>query len=205
MKPCSKTRKEIAFLVMDGRDVLSDPMLLRHLEACAGCRGYLAEMSGVVKNLRALEPNSDNSDIRASNAFHRGTLAALKVSGNRSRGEVLRSQARSVLESLGYLLDWRIAAPTVSIAAVLIASVFIVARHPATVVAPSPLISRAQPARLPSPEIRDNSAPTVGNYEMAANQSLEKLDELITREGRRNPAPAPVYTAAAFARLTAAE
>jgi hypothetical protein len=38
---------------------------------------------------------------------------------------------------------------------------------------------------------------------MAANQSLETLDELLTRQGIRSLPPAPVYTASMFAAANA--
>ncbi|MGH7941084.1 MAG: hypothetical protein ACREFR_08450 [Limisphaerales bacterium] len=38
-------------------------------------------------------------------------------------------------------------------------------------------------------------APTLGNYQMAADQSLKKFDELLNREAKISEAAAPVYTA----------
>jgi hypothetical protein len=38
-------------------------------------------------------------------------------------------------------------------------------------------------------------SPTLSNYQMVANHSLEALDELLTRQGNRNLPPVPVYTA----------
>jgi hypothetical protein len=37
-------------------------------------------------------------------------------------------------------------------------------------------------------------APTIANYQMVANQSLEQLFELLTRQGNKRLPPAPVYT-----------
>ena len=44
-----------------------------------------------------------------------------------------------------------------------------------------------------SPE--SDPAPTIANYQMVANQSLDKLDELLTRQGNKRLPPAPIYTA----------
>ena len=40
--------------------------------------------------------------------------------------------------------------------------------------------------------------PTIANYEMVANQSLEKLSELLTRQGSKNLPPVPIYTASSL-------
>ena len=41
-------------------------------------------------------------------------------------------------------------------------------------------------------------APTIANYQMIANQSLEKLSELLTRQGNKPLPPTPVYTISSF-------
>jgi hypothetical protein len=38
---------------------------------------------------------------------------------------------------------------------------------------------------------------------MIANRSLDKLDELLTRQGNRNPASTPIYTASTLSRASA--
>ena len=52
------------------------------------------------------------------------------------------------------------------------------------------------------PPAKRDLAPTISNYQMIANHSLEKLDEVLTTEGNRNPPPAPVYTVSSFAHVT---
>jgi hypothetical protein len=44
----------------------------------------------------------------------------------------------------------------------------------------------------------DDLAPTIANYQRVANQSLDKLDALLTRQGNRPLPPMPIYTASTF-------
>jgi anti-sigma factor RsiW len=180
MKPCSGNRKQLALLAIGALEIGRDQDLRAHLEACPPCRNYLAEISTIAAKLRAVEPESD---IRASDDFHRKTLAAMKSSGKKSGIVSLVSQTRS-------LLNWRVALPAVALAAVVIAVLSVTGKRSGAISIPAP------PARNAStPDLQANLAPTVANYEMVANQSLEKLDELITLQGRRNPPSMPVYTA----------
>jgi hypothetical protein len=41
----------------------------------------------------------------------------------------------------------------------------------------------------------DDLAPTIANYQRVANQSLDKLDALLTRQGNRALPSMPIYTA----------
>jgi hypothetical protein len=47
-----------------------------------------------------------------------------------------------------------------------------------------------------APTYKSDLSPTIANYQMVANQSLEELDELLTRQGTRNLPPTRAYTAA---------
>jgi hypothetical protein len=46
--------------------------------------------------------------------------------------------------------------------------------------------------------LANNSDPTILNYEMAADQSLEKLDTLLTEQGNRALPAAPIYRTGSF-------
>lgn len=37
--------------------------------------------------------------------------------------------------------------------------------------------------------------PSIRNYQIAASQSFEQLDKLLTKQARQNPTSAPIYTA----------
>src|SRR5438477_440866 len=63
---------------------------------------------------------------------------------------------------------------------------------------PLPAPTVAQPVLKPN--LKRDFDPTFSNYQMVANRSLEELDELLTRQGNRNPPPIPIYTASTLPR-----
>ena|SRR5579872_1733962 len=180
MKACAKNRKSIALLAIGSLESQPTRELRAHMETCPGCREYLAEISGVTATLRAGEMESD---IRALEGFHLRTVAALKKAEKRTFVAALALRVQS-------LLSWRIALPACAVAAVVIALLSTGIHHSHDVILSTP--TPRAPMALDS---RANLDPTAANYEMIANQSLEKLDELITRQGNQNPSPGPVYTA----------
>src|SRR5256886_11518326 len=175
MKPCSKNRKHIAWLALDALDVQPARDLRAHLEACEGCRRYLAEISGVTEKLNAAQIEAD---IRASESFHQRVVGAL-------RSEEMASAWEALLAYLaGKLLHGRVVLPVIGAAVVVIAALS--------------LFVQRRGVSLPVPtggqavlELNVNSGldPTISNYQMVANRSLEELDELLTRQGNRNPPP----------------
>jgi anti-sigma factor RsiW len=50
-----------------------------------------------------------------------------------------------------------------------------------------------------------NFDPTILNYQIAADQSLEKLDKLLTEQGNRALPPAPIYRTGSFPHGTLAD
>jgi len=46
-----------------------------------------------------------------------------------------------------------------------------------------------------APSAAADPAPTLASYEKVAGQSLEELDDLLTRQSSRPPSPARIYTA----------
>jgi len=83
------------------------------------------------------------------------------------------------------LLNWRIALP---LAAAVIITALVLFTRPSTV-APPPIV-QANPAN-----VKTDLDPTISNYHMIANRSLDKFDELLNRQASRNPSPTPIYTA----------
>ncbi len=176
MKPCSKNRKRIAWLALDALDASQAAALRDHLALCEGCRRYAEEMSNTV---RALTATAEGSEPEASASFHRRVAERLEA-----------AESPSVLESLhrwlgGSMLNWRVALPAIAVLGIVLVAL-VTSREPP---ADSPL---AQPAVQVASSSRDDLAPTLANYQMIACQSLDKLDELLTRQGNKSLPPAPV-------------
>lgn len=177
MKPCSQNRKLIAWLALGALDARQARDLRAHLETCEGCRRYREEITMVTKTLVAAETRPD---LQASASFHRKVVGKLRAVQSASLWEILTAQLRTTR------LNWRVALPVIGATIALIAALFFPTsgvRYPSG--AHTASATRAK-ADLP---------PTIANYQRIANQSLEQLDELLTRQGNRNPPPIRVYTA----------
>jgi anti-sigma factor RsiW len=189
MRPCSRNRKPLAWLALGELDARRAAGLRAHLETCDGCRRYLAEISAVTEKLAAAEKTPD---IYASEAFHRRLVTRL---GAEQSGSVWQTLAAPLLAAR---LNWRVALPVVG-AALVILVLSILVRQPA---APPPVLTGVQ-AVLP-PDIKSDLPPTIANYQRIATRSLDELDELLTRQGKRRSSPTPIYTASVFAAASAA-
>jgi len=191
MKPCFNNRKLIAWLAVDALDDRQTRSLRAHLETCEGCRRYLAEISNVAQKLSAaaIPPN-----IHAAESFHQRVLGALRAEETASAWETLLARLRATL------LTWRVVLPTVGATALAIVALSLVARHPVAPV-PAPTVARA----VLTPNAKSNLDPTISNYRTVANRSLEQLDELLIRQGNRNPSPSPLYTASSLSQANASD
>jgi len=189
MKPCSNYRKRIAWLALGVLDSREECEVRAHLQTCPGCRNYLEEMSGVSDKLNACRIDPD---ICASESFHQKLAHRLKAQATASRWAVVVAQLQAALPR------WKIALPVFGAAAAVVTALLLVVRPPA---GSSPRSSPIKSATAMPPAKRD-LPPTISNYQMIANHSLEKLDEVLTTEGNRNPPPAPVYTVSSFAHVT---
>jgi anti-sigma factor RsiW len=181
MKPCSKNRKLIAWLALDALDARQMTVLRAHLETCEGCRRYLEEISNVTERLRAAKINPD---VQASESFHRNVADTLRAEESNSIWEIVAVYLRRIP------VNGRVALLAAVALAVAVVALATLRQHPN----PSP---RTQPVAqvVPGPNLDSDLAPSIANYQMVANQSLEKLDELLTRQGNRNLPPTPIYTA----------
>ncbi len=181
MKPCSKNRKLIAWLALDALDARQARDLRAHLETCDACRRYFEEISNVAGKLIAAEIRPD---AQASESFHRRLVGRLRTEEPGSLWETLVSFLRAGS------LNWRMALPVIGATAALVVALALYERHPGDSSHPTPGV----PA-VTAMDLKRDLPPTIANYEMVANQSLEKLDELLTRQGNRNPPPTRIYTA----------
>ncbi len=189
MKPCAKNRKLLAWLALDELDARRAGELRAHIQTCDGCRRYLGEIAGVQEALIAAEIRSD---IQASESFHRRLTSRLEKPA--SRWESLIAQFAATW------LNWRVALPVLGVAALVIATLSILLRQP-VVSPPTPI--PVQAVFPPGP--KSDPAPTIANYQMVANRSLDELDELLTRQANRNLSPSPIYTASMFALASASD
>ncbi len=191
MKPCSNNRKLIAWLAVDALDDPQTRSLRAHLETCEGCRRYLAEISNVARKLSAA---ATPPDIQAAESFHQRVLSALRAEETGSAWETLAARLRATR------LTWRVVLPAVGATALAIVALSLVARRPGVPV-PAPTGAQA----VLTPNAKSNLDPTISNYQTVANRSLEQLDELLLRQGNRNPSPTPLYTASSLSQANASD
>ena len=88
--------------------------------------------------------------------------------------------------------------PAIRAVVVVIAALFLFVQRPGI---PLPAPTGAQ--AVLKPNVKRDLDPTISNYQMVANRSLEELDELLTRQGNRNPPPIQIYTASTLPRANA--
>ncbi|HEY1788784.1 MAG TPA: hypothetical protein VGJ73_11535 [Verrucomicrobiae bacterium] len=119
-------------------------------------------------------------EIEASDAFHRTVVARLRAQES--------SQWR-ITGLPGNLLNWRVVLPGAAVCVALI-----IGLHDRQM-SDLPLRSSVPtPGRMVSTRNADADVlPTIGNYQMAAEQSLQEFDDLLNREAKLPPPPAPSY------------
>jgi len=180
MKPCSNKQAAIAMLAMGESDVRQELELRAHLETCEDCRQYYAEISHVRETLAGAEAAAD---IQTPEFFHRKVMARLRT-----------EKRASVWDNVGRIfpaswLSWRVALPVAAVAVVLLG--VLVAQLPR----PTGTGSLPQSVSTSAPVAEADVLPTMANYQVAADQSLQKFDELLTQQARKPLPSAPVYTA----------
>ncbi len=183
MKPCSKNRKQIAWLVLGALDARQAAALREHLALCDGCRRYWEEIARVNDKLAAAKPTPD---FQASEFFYQRVAEKMHA-----------VESGSILENLtalirGTMLNWRLALP-VTAALLIVAFALVTLRQQPRPVPPAAI---AQVVSTSGSE--SDLPPTLANYQMIAGQSLAKLDEVLTEQGNKALPPAPIYTASTF-------
>jgi anti-sigma factor RsiW len=180
MKPCSRNRKLIAWLALDALEARKAAALRAHLATCDGCRRYGEEISNVTERLAAAAPESN---LEPSPFFHRRLAEKLQAVESASVSAYLAPWLR------GMRLNWRVALPAIAVLVLALLAV-VAPRHPPTVSPPAPPTMQVVSPSNPESDL----APTIANYQRVANQSPEKLSELLTKQGNKRLPPAPVYT-----------
>lgn len=181
MKPCSRNRKLIAWLALDALDARKATALRDHLTLCEGCRRYWEEMAKVTEGLVSARTDSN---LEASEFLHQRLVEKLQAVESGSGLENLTAWVR------GWIPNWRLALPAIAVLVIALFTVVALQHHPAF----SPPAPRAVQVVLSASSSGNELAPTIANYQMIANQSLDEFSELLTRQGTKSLPPAPVYT-----------
>ena len=181
MKPCSRNRKLIAWLALRALDAGKAAALRDHLAVCPGCRRYWEEISNVTKTLASAQPDSE---LEVTELFHQKLAEKLQA-----------VESPSLLEELSVwlrrsILSWRVAVPAIVVLVIVLLTISGQRRHSASTAQMTATVQGE-----PTSASEDDLAPTIGNYEMVANQSFEKLLELLDRQGEKSLPPVPDYTA----------
>ncbi|HEX7655159.1 MAG TPA: hypothetical protein VF607_16745 [Verrucomicrobiae bacterium] len=135
-------------------------------------RVHQSEIDALAEKLASVE---SGPVMETSAAFHRRVMCSVRAEKKSSRwaGWIAR--------------NWFWA--SAGFATLLVALVAAIAVRP---------VKRAEPPVMSvPPSAKVNFDPTFANYQRVANQSLEKLDELLTLQGTRSLPPAPPYPRAA--------
>jgi anti-sigma factor RsiW len=180
MKPCLRNRKRIALLALEALDAAHERDLRTHLENCPACHAYWQEMSALSGKLSSAQRPVP---LEASERFHQRVVRAVRVD---------RPSAMNPLFPRWTSFAWRVALPVVGIGAVMVGALFLSIRHPED-------LRRSTAAPHSTAATQVDLEPSVANYQMMANESLDRLDELLTRQGNRNPPPSPRDTGPASA------
>ncbi len=182
MKPCAKYRSQIAFLVLGALNARETTAIREHLASCDACRDYRQEMASITHTLAAATPPSN---LEPSPSFYRKLAGKLKPVGRTfSLADPLRQLRASLMGRCAAL----------SVAAVFIALTALLALRP------SPQSgSTSTTGQLPLQAASEvDPPPTIGIYQIAASQSLEKFFDLLTREGEKPLPPVPAYDLSSF-------
>jgi len=191
MKPCAKNRKTLSWLAIEAAGADEARELRAHMETCAGCRNYFAEVSALAGRFDAFK---GTSEIEATERFHRGLVRRIEAE---ARPGVWAAVSEWVRPGA---LNWRVALPIAGVMAVMVALLITSAQRSER----PPVASVTQPiatAKMPVKEV----APTFGNYRMLANRSLDALDQELTREAQASLAGASTYTVSSMAQVIATD
>ncbi len=178
MKPCFRNRKRIAWLAINTLDGPQAAALREHLAKCEGCRRYWIEMSDITQTLQSAQAGPQ---VEPSPSFHRRLAERLHATeANRFHTDLL-AWFRT------FALSWRVALPVAAALAIMLYLSIAPPRHRNPAVA-------TRPAQVASAPLNPSElAPTLANYQMLANKSLDALDELLTRQAEKGLPKVPVY------------
>jgi len=183
MKPCRSNRKRIVWLLLNALEQDEATDLRTHLQVCAGCREYHLEISRVNHSLSSLQSTvTQNTPLKASASRPHQLIP--------SRTDL--SPATSFIQNILPRLAWP------ALASVLLVTVIIVlvTHHPTT-----PSLPAHQTNVITAQDPPASVLPTLGNYRAVANQSIDQLDDLLSRQSKRPIPSPPAFSSVTFALL----
>jgi len=179
MKPCRQNKKLITWFILNELGPREISELTTHLRHCKGCQVYLKEMRCVANQLNALRSVAETEAGVAvcAEPLPRRSPASLS-------GQVPSWWAWPI---------WRFALPGFAILALTLLVVSTLQRTPVdqTTRVVSPVVAVAPALGEP--------LPTLSNYRAVANESLDKLDQLLTRQAEEPVSNLPPLSRATLA------
>jgi len=183
MKACSDYKQDVALLAAESLDGPNECLVRQHLERCEECRSYYEEICFAATKLKSIETRTG---IQSSERFHQRVMDTIK-------GEKGLAPWHPLSGALwASLLHWRVAVPAATLALLAILALSLQFHNTHLQVSPPPkLVTLAN----------HDPEPTISNYQTVANHSLEKLDELLSRQGTHSLPSTPIYTASSLAQF----
>jgi len=162
---------------MDALEASASARLNRHLRNCEGCDQYRREISTVRHRIASIE-----------------TLEAPASRQSVSRLPQIKKLTSDTRALRG--LNWRFALSAVCAIMLGILIFSALMRRPAalSVTPPSNFVTSQNPST--------DLLPTLGNYRAVANESLDELDDLLARQGKRPVPPPPGFSGVSLALVT---
>ena len=170
MKTCRKFRKLIALTSIGAVSKLDRDLVSQHVTECEACGEYYRQVNRVVENLNSLQDLVGSVGQTKSDSIAQPVV----VAGLPHRSwRVRTSRPAPGRGDLG----WHLLLPALGILALLL----LVSQALVGTGRRSPVES----ARVPVPLLTPDLSPTVANYRAVASQSLDELDELLSKQGNR--------------------
>src|ERR1041384_2630451 len=166
MKPCFSKRKHLALLAASALSEPHHSELRRHLEHCPGCRDYARQLQLVGEECATCL--KDSPEVEAPQGLHQRVTSRLHALENETA-----SSQRGSLEFLG---NWKLAALALILSLAAGSTIIFKSNSPN-----NPSSSDVTRAAVPSPDAPLPS-PSLIHYHLAANQSGDAFERLLTRE-----------------------
>jgi hypothetical protein len=172
MNPCAHRKKDLALLAAGLLETDGRHRLEQHLLECPPCRQYWEEISEIC-NIHSMATDRVPS-LEVSDEFHRRLVRQIQTYES-------APQSGGLLPIFYWLISsrWRIAFST---AAVTVLVVVLVQFRPRTEIVES-ISSIAKPNVVNIAKV--DSQPSFLAYRLAANKSLEALDDLLARDASK--------------------